>query len=237
VLLLGPDRPEIRAPGVETIWLPLVRAVPVRGSSLRALEAARSGRVDTVAFTSPRAPRLLREEAESTGTLSKLLSALSSLEAWSVGPSTAEAARRWLGIESRVPREYRGRALAREIAESGARGVLGLRGSRALPDLGEMLSASGVRYKEVTVYMLEPVHRSEALERALRGVDVVLLTSPFIARLFVEAVRRLPEGLRLAAIGPTTAGEMERLGLRPACVPSRYVLGEALECAASLARR
>jgi len=62
--------------------------------------------------------------------------------------------------------------------------------------------------------------RTEAVRQHLPHCDAVLLTSPYAARVFVQAVlhgldARALDRLRFLAVGPATADAMERVGLAP----------------------
>ena len=232
VLLLGPTPPPGGAWACRPVWVPLFEAVPIPGSSEALIRLAPG--CEASAFTSPRAPWALRWDAERRGLLDTVERVLSGMDAWAVGPRTAEAVERFLGAPARYPAEYTGQALARELALEGYACVLGLRAPHSLPELGALLEEAGVEYREVHVYRLRP--RSGALERARREAArsrVVIVTSPLIARTAHEA--GILRGSLVVALGPTTARELERLGVRPACVPERYVLVEALSCAERLA--
>ncbi len=233
VLLLGPDPPGGLPLGVRPVWYPLVRWRPVMGVSERVARLVAEWS-DAVVFTSPRGPRALAWDAEGAGRLDRVRELLARVTVWAIGPRTAREARERLGVEPVVPGEYRGRALAREIARRGHRRVLGLRGSKALRDLEEELSSLGVEYREITVYILEPAPVDPAgFARAASSSDLAVLTSPFIAKLYREALDRSgldPGSIPVVVIGPSTGSAARSLGLRPLCVPPRYTIADAVVC-------
>ena len=232
MLLLGPTPPPEAVWACRVVWIPLFEAEPIRGASLEVVKHAPY--VEAVVFTSPRSPWALRWDAERSGMLTRLRGSLSSLDVWSIGPKTAAAVSRFLGLDSLLPPEYTGRSLAGELVERGYVSVLGVRAPHALRDLALILESNGVEYREVHAYRLRL--RRDQVERAREAAGrahAVVLTSPMIARVALDQgiVRR---GHVLVALGPSTAAELERHGRRPDCVPETYVLEEALACAESL---
>ncbi len=235
VLMVGPDPPPSGLEHVETEWVPVVVARPIKGSSLRVLEVLRGNDVDNVVFTSPRGPRFLAEDARRSGILDALLEHLEGRVVWAIGLRTAESIRSSLSLVPRVPPEYRGWSLAREIVSRGPRGVLGVRGTRVVRDLEDVLESHGVPYCEVHVYSLEPLPGSkELLMSAVDVVDAVLLTSPYIATVYHEILGVDAWDVPVVAIGPSTASRIRSLGGNPLCFPDEYTVGAALSCIARL---
>lgn len=233
VLLLGPDPPRGLPWGVTPVWYPLVRWSPVRGASRRAAELAAEWS-DAIVFTSPRGPRALAVDAGEAGLLGRFRELMARLAVWAIGPRTAREVRDLFGLEPLVPGEYRGRSLAREIASRGHRRVLGLRGSKVIRDLEEELASLGVEYREVTVYTLERARADPSkFARAVAESDLAVLTSPFIARLYREALDRSgvdPRSIPVVVIGPSTGRAARSLGIEPLCVPPRYTIADAVRC-------
>ena len=224
-LLAGPDPPPPRLGPCETVWTQLFRAVGVPGSSR--LVYGVLDLVEAVAFTSPRAARLLAEDAERHGILDELVGALRRLDVWAIAGRTARTLWEHLGVEARTPGCGTGRCLGEALLEQGYRAVAGVRSPGALADLPLVLARGGVGYLEVHVYRLDPV---EGSREAIAGssADLAVATSPSIARGIVEAGFRGP----IVAIGPTTAAELARMGVEPVCVspePSLEAIGYCLE--------
>ena len=99
----------------------------------------------------------------------------------------------------------------------------------------EVLSAAGAEPVLVPlIELLPPSDGGTALKdsvRNLAGYDWLVLTSTNGAARLLEALgpRRLPSRLRVAAIGPATAGALAAAGLAVALLPERYVAEGLLE--------
>jgi uroporphyrinogen III methyltransferase / synthase len=97
-------------------------------------------------------------------------------------------------------------------------------------ELAARLAGLGAEVVEVPAIRIEPRHvRLDGIER----YELVCLTSPNGVRLLFDALRRdghdarVLAGATVAAIGPATAAELERQGIRADVVPERSV-AEAL---------
>jgi uroporphyrinogen III methyltransferase / synthase len=96
--------------------------------------------------------------------------------------------------------------------------------------LAAWLAELGAEVVETPAIRIEP----RAVERSLTGYDLVCVTSPNGASLLMAALgdARGLAGATVAAIGPGTAAELQRHGIRADVVPERSVaeaLAEALE--------
>lgn len=222
-LVFGPDKPPDRLGPCRVEWHPVLSPEPIPGSAGALI--ALGGWVDSVAFTSPRAPRFLYKDAVESGLLEELLDLVGRVRVYAIGPRTRDAVALTLGVEPLLPPRYRGEDLARLIAMDGMRRVVGVRSPDALRDLPRILAESRVSYVEVYSYMVRPCME------CLRGVeasptDYIIATSPMIARLLA---RRGLRG-RYVAIGPSTAETLKGYGLQPHCIPGEYTLAGVAEC-------
>jgi len=100
-------------------------------------------------------------------------------------------------------------------------------------ELAGRLRALGADVVETPVIRIEPRPLDPGLAERIGDYSLVCLTSPNGARLLLEALpdARALAGVTVAAIGPGTAAELERRGIRPDVVPERAVaeaLAEAL---------
>lgn len=115
------------------------------------------------------------------------------------------------------PERYTSMDLAELLAENARKDeeIVLLRAANATPALPEALRADGFRVREVHIYSVIP---DEASEEEMRGtaarIDYLTFSSAGGARLWMETRKGIPEGVRPVAIGPVTAAEMERLGIR-----------------------
>jgi uroporphyrinogen-III synthase len=166
-----------------------------------------------------------------------------------VGEGTARALRE-RGVGPRlVARKGSGDGLAEEMAAdgelAGARVLLPVAGD-ARRELAAGLRAAGAEVTEVIAYEKRPAagagKRAAALFPAGAPLGWVTFTSPRLARTFAELIDGLgADGwdarratLRAASIGPTTSGELRRLGVEPsaeAASPSDAGLAAAVAAA------
>jgi len=211
------------------IEAPVLRFAPVLGAEASALEdAARrvaAGDFGAVVFTSARGVEHWPAPAPAPAAGAVI---------WSVGGRTETAAReRFPTARHQAPAgEATGRALSAAMLQGGARGihVLVVRVDIGSTQLGESLAAAGARVEQVVAYRSLPPGEAE-LARLRAAIDrepaAVALTSPSAARALagvLDETRALPSSCIVAAIGPTTARECERLGLGCDVVPDEQDL-------------
>jgi len=138
-----------------------------------------------------------------------------------VGPATAHslAAR---GVETAfVPEKFVGDALAKGLAIAPGTRVLLLRAEVARRETAEILERRGAVVVDLPIYRTVAADMDpEVIEDIRRGVDAVLFTSGSTVRHFMETMRRhapgfaFPAHVRIACIGPVTAGQVRRMALR-----------------------
>jgi uroporphyrinogen-III synthase len=172
---------------------------------------------------------------------------------YAVGERTAAECRTQLGLACRGEHAGRAAALAPTIVAdhlggAAARPVLFLAGDKAMPVLPTLLAEARVPLEQVCVYATQPradlpalldaYHTRHGL--ALRWVVVhspstVYATAPTLARWAQPQPPQHQQGIRLAAIGPTTAAALETVGLvasAVAAVPSPAGVAAAILAAA-----
>lgn len=122
----------------------------------------------------------------------------------------------------------------------GGRRVIVTRPRKLASRMTAKLRALGAEVLELPSIVTEPVAPNPALDEALARIGEygwLVFTSPTGVRVFLEHLRetrfdlRRLGGVRLAAIGPSTAGALEERGLLPALLPERAyaaALGAAL---------
>ena len=211
--------------GAEVLLLPAVAfAGPEDPGPLdRAIESL--GDFDWVLFTSQNAVRFFAQRCRALGLMQgndgwKSAAARPLLAA--VGPATAEAAaKQGLPVEF-VASQFRGQALAEELAGRVAgKKVLLPRSDRAGADLPAALRAAGAEVADVVACQTSlPESLAPDVADAIRRgeVDVVSFFSPSTFHNLVEAIgletlRNLSGRVALAAIGPVTAGAIRDAGL------------------------
>ena len=200
------------------VEVPVLRFAPVSGEDAAALEdAARrvaAGGFDAIVFTSARGVEHWPRPAPAAD---------GGAVVWSVGGRTEAAARaRFPAARHRTPgEESTGRALASAmtLADMAGQRVLIVRVDIAGFELSRSLAAAGADVEEVIAYRSLPP--GDEVLRALgdaitRDPAAIALTSPSAARSLAAVLasgRTLPRACAVAAIGPTTASELERLGI------------------------
>jgi uroporphyrinogen-III synthase len=140
-----------------------------------------------------------------------------------------------------VPPTFTTEAVAK-IFPRGSGRVLLARADLAEPALEKAIRARGWTVERVTAYRLGSVARlEEKVARAVRAgeVDVLTFASAATVRAFVKMLGGLPpRGVKVACIGPVTAAEARRLGLRVNAVAREHTIpGLAAAAAAAVRRR
>ena len=239
----------LRARGAEVLLYPCIDiALPEDLEPLdSALRAAVEGAFTWLLLTSANAVRALAERLEALG---EKLSATNAMVV-AIGPATAEATSRTLGLAPRmIPEEYSGEGLASALESAlasepgiGKCRVLLPQADLARPFLSERLSRAGIDVTSVTAYrtvrgaggvdLVGHLVRS-GHDRAAgsdgKTVDAVVLASPSAARNLVERLKseggseRLLDGVCLACIGRVTAEAARGLGLRADICPTEHTL-------------
>lgn len=173
------------------------------------------------------------------------LRALGTVKLAAIGPSTADALRRYHLEPDLVPEEYRSERLAEALRER-VRGqrVLLARADRGRDILRQEL-ATVAEVEQVAVYHQVDLLSldSEVLDCLRRGeIDYVTLTSANIARAFVRALdatcrdRILAGHLELVSISPVTSGVIRELGLPVAAEATEYTMGGVVDALVGLVR-
>ena len=164
--------------------------------------------------------------------------ALQGLKTAAIGPATASAAQKRLGLTaSVVPDEYVAEALAEALLPVAGTRILLPRAGAARPVLVEELAAAGASVTVVKAYETAAGSGGVDLPALLAtgGVDAITLTSSSTAHFFVQ--RLLAEGGRLAdmaetcvaCIGPITAQTAREQGLPVHVTAEKYTLEGLLE--------
>lgn len=157
---------------------------------------------------------------------------------WTVGPRTGALVEKHFEVRPDVPEDHHFRALRRCLLESGDRRPIvafGLRGTDR--DLSPVAQAWDVETETIDVYESRPAP-PDRLRRAFEDhePDWLTTTSSRGVRSVVEALgddrlARLQAdgGLRIAAIGPSTAETLAEFGLNADAVPDNPGREELIE--------
>ncbi|GEJ57980.1 uroporphyrinogen-III synthase [Anaeromyxobacter diazotrophicus] len=225
----GGDDPlarRLRQLGAEVLEAPAIALAPP--GSFAELDAALRdlGATDWIAFASANCvERTLARAAE----LGVAAAALARPRLAAVGRATAAQLARLVRPPDLVPGEARGEALAAALAPQ-VRGlrVLVPRAEEGRPELVEGLVAAGATVVAPPAYRTVPAPPEALAELAAAlaqgAVDAVAFASPSAVRSVAAALgagRDLLGRAALAAIGPTTAAELQLLGFTRVVQPLR----------------
>ena len=209
--------------GLNSIVFPTIEIRPVSGWKVPDLSL-----FDGLFFTSPNSvtffmERLLQESPDELKNLQKL-------KVWAVGKTTSSDLAAHGVTTEPIPKIADAVTLMEEIGSDTIAGhtFLFLRGSLSLGTVPEVIKKRGGRCIELTVYEnLPPSLEDSAKIKALLEhgeLSCLSFTSPSTAVNFFEAMGTtiLPSGVKIAAIGTTTANALEKLGLHVDIIPESF---------------
>ncbi|MBO0898798.1 uroporphyrinogen-III synthase [Cellulomonas sp. zg-ZUI199] len=240
---VSPAAIALRAAGAEPVVVPLVRTQPVddQGPLDDALLALGAGWYPWLAVTSQAAVAVLADRAAAHDDGLAALVARGGARVAAVGPGTARALRA-LGVRVDVVPPVRSTAADLVVAllaaaagapplrpgdaPTGPR-VLFPRGDLAAGTLADGLRAAGWAVDDLVVYRTTPAGPPDAaVARAWADGDVhaALLTSASSVRALLDHLGTPPPATRVVVIGPSTADEARRRGLRVDAVADQQTL-------------
>ncbi|NTU97888.1 MAG: uroporphyrinogen-III synthase [Chlorobiaceae bacterium] len=214
---------ELEQYGLSSVVFPTIEIRPVSGWQVPDLS-----HFDGIFFTSTNSVAFFMERLtkENPGELENL----QRLNVWAVGKSTSQLLGDY-GVKTRpVPKIADAATLMEEIDSSEITGktFLFLRGNLSLGIIPDIIGKRGGKCVELTVYENIPPSLEETgnVKKLLEsgGLSCISFTSPSTAVNFFEAMgsTALPEGVLVAAIGTTTAGALEKLGIRTDIIPEYF---------------
>jgi uroporphyrinogen III methyltransferase / synthase len=232
----------LRARGAEPMEVPTIEIRPVASTAEldRAVADLAAGRFDWVVLTSVNGVAAVRARAEALG---HGPAAVATARVAAVGPATEAALRTWGVTPDLVPEVATTAALGAAFprptggppprparpAGSGSGRVLLARADLANPELGVTLRNKGWAASEVVAYHTVPVGTLDpAARRRLDGgeVDWVAFTASSTVEGFLRGYGGPPPpGVRVAAIGPVTAGTARSAGIRVAATAADHTIG------------
>jgi uroporphyrinogen III methyltransferase / synthase len=214
----------LRERGAEALEVPAIEIRPVASTAEldRAVQELAEGRYDWLVLTSVNGVDALRGRVEALG-----CEVPGRARVAAVGPATEAALRDWGVVPDLVPAVATTAALGMRFPD-GAGDVLLARADRANPELGAALRAKGWRTREVVAYHTVPVGELDPItRRRLDGgeVDWVAFTAASTVEGFVRGYGGpAPGGVRVAAIGPVTAGAARAAGMRVAATATPHTI-------------
>jgi uroporphyrinogen III methyltransferase/synthase len=218
----------LRERGAEPLEVPTIEIRPVASTAEldRAVEDLAARRFEWVVLTSVNGVAALRARAEALGHGPEVVGAGGARVA-AVGPATEAALRAWGVPPDLVPEVATTAALGHAVPAGRGR-VLLARADLANPELGAILRRKGWEPVEVVAYRTVPVGALDpAARRRLEGgeVDWVAFTASSTVEGFLRGFGGPPPpGVRVAAIGPVTAGTARSAGIRVAATATDHTI-------------
>jgi uroporphyrinogen III methyltransferase/synthase len=216
----------LRARGAEPLEVPTIEIRPVTSIAAldQAIERLAAGRFDWVVLTSVNGVAAVRTRSVALG---HGPAALGQTRVAAVGPATEAALRDWGVTPDLVPDVATTEALGQAFP-SGPGRVLLARADLANPELAVTLRGKGWETAEVVAYHTVPVGTLDpSARRRLDGgeVDWVAFTASSTVRGFVRGYGGPPPpDVRVAAIGPVTAGTARAAGIRVAATATEHTI-------------
>ena len=218
----------LRERGAEPLEVPTIEIRPVASTADldRAVADLAAGRFDWVVLTSVNGVAALRARVEALGHGPGAVAA----RVAAVGPATEAALRDWGLAPDLVPEVATTAALGHAFPPGPGTGrVLLARADLANPELARLVAAKGWEPVEVVAYHTVPLGALDpaARRRLDRGeVDWVAFTASSTVEGFLRGYGGPPPpGVRVAAIGPVTAGTARSAGIRVAATATDHTIG------------
>ena len=216
----------LRSRGAEPLEVPTIEIRPVASTAEldQAVKDLAAGSFGWVVLTSVNGVAAVRARAEALG---QGPAVVGQARVAAVGPATEAALRDW-GIAPDLVPEVATTAALGESFPSGPGRVLLARADLANPELTVILRAKGWDTTEVVAYHTVPVDALDpAARRLLDGgeVDWVAFTASSTVEGFLRGYGGPPPpGVRVAAIGPVTAGTARSAGIRVAATATEHTI-------------
>ncbi|HEX6408623.1 MAG TPA: uroporphyrinogen-III synthase [Gemmatimonadales bacterium] len=211
---------ELRKISVQALDRPLISSQPPDDWARLDEALHHKGRYGSLALTSPRAAAAVADRIRAGG----ISWVGHTPRVWAVGAATVEALQGVVGpVQGNFPEAHADLGAAERLAQvmlsaGAADPVLFPCGENRRDELPSILRANGLVVDEVICYRML-LARAEQARDAIAGASMVLVASPSVLQLLVEAC---PASARpaLIAIGPTTAAAARSAGWQPAAVPT-----------------
>jgi uroporphyrinogen III methyltransferase/synthase len=201
----------LRQAGAMVCEVPVIELLPPEDWAPVDAAIARLPSYDWVVFTSANGVRRFWERVGLSGRDAR---AFGSACLCAIGPETARALEGSGLTADLVPDEYVAEAVAGALAERQPKRVLIPRARDARDVLPDMLRREGAEVDVVEVYRtVPPEGAAEYLGEVLPNIDVATFTSSSTVLNFVHLARVLPQGMKVACIGPITAQTARENGL------------------------
>ncbi|MDH7601186.1 MAG: uroporphyrinogen-III C-methyltransferase [Armatimonadota bacterium] len=227
----------LRQHGAEAVEFPVIKICPLANYDELDGAIREVGTFDWLLFTSANGVDATIKRLKETG---RDVRSLAGPKIGAIGPATAESLER-LGVRvDYVPSQFVAEAFCEDFPEDpeGKR-ILVIRAEQARNVLPERLAERGALVCVAPAYRTEaccPTNSLDELRNQLTEaeIDVVTFTSSSTVSAFVQLVGKdiataMPENVKIACIGPITAGTARDLGLRVDIVAREYTTAGLVE--------
>ncbi|MBK5111052.1 MAG: uroporphyrinogen-III C-methyltransferase [Thermoleophilia bacterium] len=219
----------LTALGAEAIELPLIRIEPRLDSPELERTIAGIDAYDLVCLTSPNGVELLFEALGSHGLDAR---ALAAARIAAIGPGTAGALKAHGVRADLIPERSVAEGLIEALGELRPvpNRVLLARAAAARPSIPDSLRRMEIDFDDLALYETFAERPDRAALDGLAGADWITFTSGSAAQSLIEAMPTgLPDGVKLASIGPVTSGVIRAAGLRVDAEAERHDLDGLIE--------
>ena len=214
---------ELEQYGLSSFVFPTIEIRPVSGWKVPSLIG-----FDGVFFTSPNSVSFFMEQLLSESP--EELSSLQKLKVWAIGKTTAQDLAAHGVTTEPIPKIADAVTLMEEIGNDVLAGhtFLFIKGTLSLGTIPDVINKRGGSCLELTVYENLPpsLEESANVKTMLEQGELSCLsfTSPSTAVNFFEALgtTAVPAGVKIAAIGTTTATALEKLGIKVDVIPADF---------------
>jgi len=226
--------------GAEVLEAPAFRVIPAEDTTeldhqIHAL--AGRGHLDWILFTSVHAVTFFFQRVLGLGYDLRIL-AHCGLGA--VGEATARALTAFHLKADFIPSTYRGLDWVAQVGDLAGKRVLLPRSAIAPSDVPEALQRSGATVEAPVAYSVAPMDTGDEIVQALShsGIDWITFFSPSAVRSLLDSLSKtfgyqqalaILKKSRIACIGPTTAAEVDRIGLQADLIAEEYTVDGLVE--------
>ncbi len=232
VVTRSPDQAEelcarLEALGAQCIRFPVIDFVPLPAPELD-VALTRLNQYTWLIFTSANAVRFFWQRLETN----RLPITDHRLPIAAVGSATQQLlAEKGVQVDF-VPEEFTGEQLALGLGNVAGRRILLPRARIGRPEIVNLLRERGALVDDIALYeTVTAVPTPDVLAELEKGANVLTFTSPSSVRNFLEILGTRPDRFRkpvrsalVAVIGPSTAAEAEKSGLRVDIMPQEYTI-------------
>jgi uroporphyrinogen III methyltransferase/synthase len=225
---------KLRALGAATVELPTIAILPPADKRLLDQSVRRLSEYDWVVFTSVHGVRFFSKRMAALGEPVRMLRRV---KVAAIGPATAAALEKLCRKPDYVPGEFLSEQIAKGLGDVDGKRILLPRADIASGKLPALLRKRGAIVEEVVAYRTVipddlSWHRLHSILK--EGVDVVAFTSPStvqnLARVAgASRLEALLKGVKVACIGPVTAGATKALGVHVDIVAPNHTINDLVE--------